>query len=110
MGKEIVPLSKIKQATTNAPRPTPVRTPSESTGYGEKHPVDSLIAITISVILFIGAIGVTVYSADFVRNPPESWCQDLNNTSTAFQLVYVENGMCIKTETGFHANGKGIFK
>jgi hypothetical protein len=54
------------------------------------------------------------YVGDRQSNPTEEFCHNIGtNTqqlSSLDRAVVLETGQCIKNETGFHANGKAIFK
>ena len=77
--------------------------------------VKHLSAITvILMLLLVGVVGLTVaYVHDRYANPSEDYCHDIGTDTREFssvaRAVVLDQGQCIKNETGFHANGRAIF-
>lgn len=66
--------------------------------------------LALAIITLILLVGLMVVVSDGIRNPSEDECKLLSQSNMFWQTFYVEQSMCIKNETGFHANGKGIFR
>ena len=70
--------------------------------------------IILTTLIFVVAIGGVTFIHDRYVNPTEDYCKDIGEdmrSGASFgRAVVIETGQCIKTESGYHANGKAIFK
>jgi hypothetical protein len=71
--------------------------------------------LVVLMLVFFGVMIVAIaYVGDRQLNPTEEFCYNIGagtqQGATLNRAVVLETKQCIKNETGFHANGKAIFK
>lgn len=70
--------------------------------------------VCLGLVFFIVMLVAIIYVGDRQSNPTEEFCHNIGankqEMSSLDRGVVRETGQCIENETGFHANGKAIFK
>jgi len=77
------------------------------------YPKISTVSCIIFLLMFLVIFASILFVHDRATNYSESYCQSIGNDQSDMaglsRAVVLDQGNCIKNETGFHANGKAIF-